>query len=225
MPYAKYTLLQMKSKLRSRMGNAVFWTDAELKFCLNEALRVWNLMTWQYRSRSTVLTVANQTYYDTSSFLNVTRVVYNGLPMGLTSLFALDQLNPGWEPQTGTPIKWFPVGATKIGIYPADAVANNTMVVEGLAPAPQLSLDTDYIDLGEWQFRALADYVEHIACFKQGGKEFEDSMEFYKSFVRAAGVQNSKLQLSGIYRRAMGMDLEEGQRPQYESQQPSNGNA
>lgn len=216
MAYTKVTLLDLKEKLKARMGNAQFWTEAELVLYLNEALRVWNVMTWQWRGSSMIPTVTAQIYYDTSTFLNVTRVVYNGIPLSLTSLFTLDQAVPGWQPTMGVPLKWFPVGATQIGIYPSDE-ATGQLVVHGIVPAPQLTADTDFLDLGEWTLQALMDYVEHIACFKQGGSEFEASMELYKSFVKAAGITNSKFQLSGMYRRVMGADLEQGQRPHYDN--------
>ena len=210
------------------MGNTAFWTDAELLVYINESLRVWNVMARQWHKTATIPTTIGSMLVDTSAdFINVTRVLdpttYEALTE--TSMFTLDQMEPGWQLlHSPSPTTWFPLGLTKIGLYPKpDSLGS--VIVYGLTYAPQLVNDTNYLDLGEWLIQPLLDYVEHIACFKQGGKEFEYSAQLYKNFIKAAGIQNTKLQLSGMYRRLMGVDLEQGQRPQIAGTENGNGSA
>lgn len=215
MPYQRVTLGDLKALLQNRLGNSLFWDQRlEIPIYINEALRIWNLMTGQWKDRFTYLTVANQIFYSVSAnFLKVMRVTFNELPLDVTSLFSLDNGRPGWQMDSSTPESWFPVGLTQIGLHPADSAGANSLMVEGLIKAPVLTLDTDYLDLGEWQVQALLDYAQHVACFKQGGDEFKMTQPLLQSFVKAAGIQNSKFQQSALYRRFMGIDMDEQQRP------------
>lgn len=215
MAYQRITLGEMKTKLMDRLGNSVFWDKyAEVAIYINEALRVWNLMTGQWKDKFTYNTVANQIFYTISDhILKPMRVTFNGLPLDLTSLFSLDNGEAGWQADSSVPNVWFPVGLTKIGIHPADSVGDNSLVVEGLVLAPVLTDDTAYLDLGEWQVQALLDYAQHIASFKQGGEEFKATQALLQNFFKAAGIQNDKFTKSAIYRRFMGEDAEEALKP------------
>lgn len=215
MAYAKVTYAELKAAGANRLGNIAFYSEDEIGTYLNEALRVWNLITWQWHGSVLVPTVASQTYYDISaSVLKTMRVEHNGVPLDLTSLQSLDLGQPGWQATAaGTPKRWFPVALTQIGIYPADATNGNSLRVEGVLATPTLSNDTDYLNLGQWQVQALLDYVHHLAAFKQGGEEFKASLETFKNFMRAAAVQNAKFAETALYKRYMGMDLDELLRP------------
>lgn len=217
MAYTKVTYAELKAAGANRLGNVAFYTEDEIGTYLNEALRVWNLITWQWHGSVLVPTVINQTYYDISaSVLKVMRVALNNVPLDLTSLQSLDLGQPGWQGDTaGTPRRWFPVALTQIGIYPTDATGGNSLLVEGVLAAPTLVADTDYLNLGQWQVQALLDYVHHLAAFKQGGEEFKASLATFKNFVKAAAVQNSKFAETALYRRYMGMDFDEQARPVY----------
>lgn len=215
MAYQRITLSELKGLAMKRLGNVLFWDqDTEIVKYLNEALRTWNLMTGQWKGQQLMLTVLGQTLYSTT-LLKVMRVSLNDLALDQTSLFGLDQGHPGWQADTGVPVCWFPVGLTQIGLYPKDSVGNRSLKLEGLTVAPVLSADADYLDLGDWQVQPLLDAVQHLASFKQGGDEFKATMPLMQNFVTAAGIQNAKFKESGMYRRYMGADAEEQQKPIY----------
>jgi len=217
MAYQKVTFAELKLLGMNRLGNVAFYTEDEVGIYLNEALRVWNLITWQWHGSVFIPTVASQTFYDVSaSVLKTMRVEYNNVPLDLTSLQSLDLGQPGWQgTAAGTPKRWFPVALTQIGIYPTDAIGGNSLRVEGVLTTPVLVNESDYLDLGQWQVQALLDYVHHLATFKQGGEEFKASLQTLKSFMTAAGVQNRKFAETALYKRYMGMDLDELLRPMY----------
>jgi len=217
MAYAKVTFEELKLLGANRLGNVAFYTEDEIGTYINEALRVWNLITWQWHGSVSIPTVASQAFYDVSaSVLKTMRVEFNGVPLDLTSLQSLDLGQPGWQgTAAGTPKRWFPVALTQIGIYPTDATGGNSLRVEGVLATPVLVADADYLNLGQWQVQALLDYVHHLAAFKQGGEEFKASLQTLKNFMVAAGVQNAKFAATALYKRYMGMDLDELFRPVY----------
>lgn len=228
MPYEKITFGEMKTLGMNRLGNVAFYTKDEVGTYLNEALRVWNVITCQWKNFKYVPTVAGQRYYNTSSlFLKVVRVKLNrGGILDLTSLLSLDLGQPGWQLDTGVPERWFPVGLTQIGIYPPDSTSDNMLHIEGVVPAPVMTSDDDYLDLGQWQIQALLDYVHHLATFKQGGEEFKASHYMLRNFMKAAAIQNSKFSEQALYRRYMGRDLDEMLRPNFiVREQSGNGSA
>jgi hypothetical protein len=216
MSYQRIRFSALKQMAMGRLGNVSFYNrDTEIPLYINEALRMWNVATWQWRGSYSWPTVPNQIFYTISAqILKPLRITYNGSPLDLTSLFSLDNGAHGWQADSSIPDSWFPVGLTQIGLHPADSAGANTLLVEGVVKAPVLLLDADYLDLGDWQVQAILDYVQHVAALKQGGEEFKATEAQLKNFVESAGLQNAKFKASAIYRRYMGLDLDLGLNPQ-----------
>jgi hypothetical protein len=57
---------------------------------------------------------------------------------------------------------------------------------------PQPLGETDSIDLQPEYVEALIDYVFHMARFKEGGAEFQQSQEAYDNFQNKAGKRAQK---------------------------------
>lgn len=226
MPYEQVTFAQFKSDALARTGNPTFFSDAEMGKWINEAIRVWQVFTGYWRVTKTLKSQQGNAFYQTwdhpTPLLRPLRVRYqtsalDAAPLTVLaqeSMLAADQLRPGWQGDAnGVPKRWFPVGISRICLNPAPSITGRTISVDGLARAPVLSADTDYINLSESIFNSILDYVAHIAAFKQGGAEFTASMDKYKSFIKAAGDQNLKFKNSSIYRRALGLNLDPKFRP------------
>lgn len=75
MAYQWITYLQARQALAARLAdpNNVFWTDAENKLYLCEALRIWNALTEQWNADFAFQTVA-QTWYDLSILAGSPRI-------------------------------------------------------------------------------------------------------------------------------------------------------
>lgn len=219
MPYAQITRAQFRALIRNQLGSgglsSAFWRDAELNFILQEALRLFNLLTGYWKTRATLPTTAATVWYNTPGIITSNmRVSFNGFPMSPSSVYDLDFGRSGWESEktsdggdVPTRPQLFVIGAlNKVGIWPADAIGANGLVLDGIAVTPLLTSDTSILDIGQEDMNGLLDLCQHIAAFKEGGKEFTASMECWKSFLKNAGERNAILKRCAAWRKWMGLD-------------------
>lgn len=222
MPYQAVTLAQLRQDLKDQWESVAFWNDADANSYLNEALRVWNLLTAQWKRRITITTTANTVWYSVPSTLVYNlRMDFSSFPMEVTSLFDLDNGQPNWEGETTSsggnvptrPVIFAPAGLNMFAIWPADAAGGNMLVVDGVRQTPVLTADADFVDLGQEEMNAILGYALHIGTFKEGGSRFGATQRFYQDFIRTAAEKNQRLKASTMYRRVMGLDNQRQQRP------------
>ena len=217
-PRQRVNLAQFRQQVRNSLQQSPFWTDAELNANINESLRTWNCLTGVWKQRVTLRTRQYLPYYSLAGSLVFGMRVEFGSNNSLAhaSLTNWDKEFPQWEgrPSASGPEDWAPVGINIIAIRPTDAIGGRTLVVDGVSATPTLAVDGDFIDIGQEDFNALLDYNQYLNAFKEGGAEFESSLEFHRSFLKAAANKNEKLMTSNIFRRAMGIDTDQaGMRP------------
>lgn len=210
-PRQQYTLAQVQVMVYDRLQNSPFWSQAEITAYINESLRTWSSLTGYWKQRVTITTLPALPYYSLAGFLTSgMRVEWNSQPLMQATVMNWDKGYPRWEGQPSTPQEWAPIGISLIGLRPPDLVGNNSLVLDGLAVAPQLKLPSDFIDIGAEELNSLMDYCQYLGTFKEGGAELESGLELYKSFLKAAAVKNEKLLASAVFRRAMGLDMDLG---------------
>jgi hypothetical protein len=208
------TLSQLLTYCYDRLGNQSFWTQAEVTKLINEALRTWNCLTGYWHGRIQFTTTANRIYYPLPAALVFgAHVELNGNQITESSVFNWDQAIPDWEASRDTPEEWSPVGIGIIALRPIDPVGNLSIVVDGVSTTPVLVNLGDFIDIGQEDFKALLDYIEHLGTFKEGGAEFDATSTLMQSFMRQAGVRNEKLRATSTYRRVMGLDEDLERKP------------
>lgn len=214
MPYQQTTLANLRTRLQARQDNSVYWVDEEMRLALNESLRVWNLLTQEFRGR-VVMNAVNGPYIAPPVALTQhTRVQFDSSPLDKTSLPALSAIIPGWEGQRTTdggaiPVtvqNWAPVGLYLLAIWPTEPTAAHALVLDGVAITPILVNEADYIDAGEELLDRLIDYAQHVLTFKIAGASFAESLPKYRRFIQAAGVQNARFRASSLYKRVMAGD-------------------
>ena len=219
--YSQFTLPQLLTLFYEQIdGNQNFWRQDEATRILQEALRVFNCLTGFWRTRvdmglggpDTPGTVAGQVYYNTPAGLSyILRVEVNEVPLASTNLYDLDYGQPTWESEvctsTTSPQAWAPVGFNQFAIWPASFAGAESLVVEGVQPAPVLAslAPTDFVNLGQDELETILDYAQHIAQFKEGGQEFEASQIYLKEFLQEAGERNGVLKQSSKFRNWMGL--------------------
>ncbi len=211
MPYTQYTLAQLIDLFYQQVGgNRHFWTNDEVQRMLQHAFRTFNVLTGFWRGRVDMgLTVAGQHWYAVPSGLTyMLRVEVNQSPLGSSSLWDLDYGQPSWESETCTagtiPSAWAPAGVNLFALWPASLAGGESLVVEGVVPAPVL--DTGgFVDLGQDELEMILDYTEHLAQFKEGGQEFQASQALFQEFLKEAGGRNAVLMQSSKFRRWMGL--------------------
>jgi hypothetical protein len=201
MAFTTTTLAQLEARLADRFESTIFWTAEESRLAINEALRVWNLLIGFWKARVILPTVAGQTWYPTPApLLYPVRMDFGNAPLVLTSLFDLDLGHPSWEGETtatpgnpASPMVWVPLGLTQFAIWPADAIGQNSLVLDGVTVAPQLVMLTDYLDLGEEEVGLLLGFALHVLTWKVGGDRFAATLPFYQAFLKAAMARNARL--------------------------------
>ncbi len=214
MAFQEYSPAQLESLLYQRLGNnTTFWRSQEIGLILKEAFRIFNCLTGYWRERVTMpLTVAGQVWYNTPAGLTyIYRMEINNIPMGSSSLWDLDYGQPSWECDTGFPQVFAPMGTNLFALWPASENGGESMIVDGVIPAPDPTTGA-FVNLGQEELTAILDYSEHLAQFKEGGQEFEASQLLLQKFLKYCGSRNAMLMQSAKFRTMMGL-TDESKRP------------
>jgi hypothetical protein len=120
-----------------------------------------------------------------------------GSPVQPISIKDLDAYLPGWQNTTDDPTMLGVEAYNLIALSPVpDAAFSITLDLVRKAPMP--SANGDNIDLGREELDAVIDYAHHLAAFKMGGAEFQQTMPHYERLMRLASVQNSILRANSF---------------------------
>lgn len=138
------------------------------------------------------------------------RVEFEGTPLDLESLMSLDNGLDGWQADQSTPVEWFPVGLTQVGIHPAHAAGGGTLDIDGVVDAPIPIADGEDVDISFGEAELLVDYAHHLATFKSGTAEFEASNKLLERFQLAALKRNPE----PLFAEFLGFDRDETKRPE-----------
>ena len=209
--YSQYTLTQLLTLFYEQVGeNTTFFRTDEATRILQEAFRIFNCLTGFWRDRIDMgFTVAGQHWYSVPTGLTyIYRVEVNQVVMQATTLYDLDYGQMTWETETATgtdlPQAFAPAGVNLFALWPASSGGGESLIVEGVTPAPLLT-NVGFVNLGQDELESILDEALHIAQFKEGGQEFEASQEVHKEFLREAAERNGVLMTSAKFRGWMGL--------------------
>lgn len=219
MSYQQVTLATLRARLSDRFDAVPFWSAEESRRALNEGLRVFSAATGFWREPLLLQTVPNDPYVALSnSMVQGTRVQWNDLPLEPASLFDLDYSIPNWRGATtasggahpSRPVYWARISLTQLAIYPADAYntvgGTHSLLINGVRNTPVLTLDTDWVDLGQEQLDVLLGYALHVLAFKLGGQALIATYPGWLAFLTAAGRESKEFAATAFYRSVMGLD-------------------
>lgn len=198
-----------------RVGQgAPYWGALERDAALAEALAVWQALTGQWViSHQLPLAAGADQYVDVPKQVAVVRrVLWNGTPLAEASQFDFDYGFPGWYGSAGVPALWAPVGINMIALNRTPS-ASGVLTFEGFREAGSATSPL-VADLGAEYLDRLVGYARHYLTFKEGPTENESSSGDLVSFLEAAGGLNQTLRVMDMYKRWMGNDPEQVQRPQ-----------
>ena len=215
MAYSQVSLSQLQVLLAEKYDGAQFWTAEQARLGINEALRVYNMLTGVFRASLPLIIPANDYYLSLPGTMTYrTRVTLAGVPLEPASLHDMNNGRPNWRSETtaagGTvpsSVKvWVPAGMTLLFVWPTPTV-NTSVTVDGVSTAPILVNPGDQIDIGQEDIGPLLGYVLHYLLFNEGGIRFKGSMKYYKDFLDACAAKNARIRLSNFWRYAQGLDL------------------
>lgn len=210
--YSRVTLTQLKARLTEKVGNnTTFWTDAEKKDAINEALSIWQITTGAFVKIFSIPVVAGTTFYQVpKQIASTNRVLWNGTSLALISLWELDLGFVGWQTAVGTPQYWSPTGIDKFALYPQPT--SGSIRLEGYMEGFRLQADGDFLQLGDEELTRLLEYAHHYLTIKENISEMSATREGLKRFFTAATLKNARLAATAFYRRLMGQMRDEKER-------------
>lgn len=230
MTYQQVQLSDLRTSIALRWESTPYWTNGDMDDAINEALRVWNMLTGYWKTTLNITSVANQHYYELSTNLTLaTTFSYLNNPMAEESAKGLDNGRPTWQGEnvnTGLdvpsiPKNWVRHGCRLIAIWPALAANGLTIVAEGVAKTPVLTNANDYIDIGQDELAYIEGYALHRCSFKLGGDIWKSTFKYYREFIEGAAIRSELLKASSFYRKVMGANLTgDFNKPRFPSQLP-----
>lgn len=126
----------------------------------------------------------------------------NGQPVNIDSTSAFDAFSPNWQNGTGTPEKLGFTGRNQVVLNPvADAIYAVSLDTVRNMPVPVV--DIDFLQVGREYVTSILDYAQHLASFKMGGQEFQNTQAQYGRFIQAAGHVNLMLKAQSFYSTAL----------------------
>lgn len=204
MPYQQVTRAQLRTRLTQRWDQTPFWTTADANDAINEALRVYNLLTGYWRTTTVEVLSPNDPFVPLdSTMLSGTRVNWQDRPLVKTTIDALDRLEVSWRTQTiasggGVPTRptlWAPIALNLFIIWPADTQSRQ-IVVDGVRATPVLTDDAQYVDIGEEELSTLVGYALHAAALSAGMPTLARTVGGWKGLLEAGQLRNQQLRAS-----------------------------
>lgn len=205
--FQNFLLSDLESQLAERYNHRPFWTEPAARRAINEALRIYNVLTGRWHLNMPVFTAPADPYVALQgSTVRPLRVLNGTAPLIPSSLVALDHYFPNWEGVVGTPTYWAPVTLTTIAIYPVPA-AQMTLRVDVYAPTPIFPDGSGiYLNLGSEELSTILGYAFHVLSQSQGVAALQATLPHYQAMLTAGATVNTHLAASAFYRKVLGLD-------------------
>jgi len=124
----------------------------------------------------------------------------NQVPVDTPSFFEADNYDYEWQsnPDAITEIVRGGIDLFAVSpVIPTGGTVGVTMSMVANAPIPQT--DGDFVQVSRDVLNSILDEAEHLAQFKEGGQEFQESLILHQRFLKAAMSTNRRLLESGIF--------------------------
>lgn len=119
----------------------------------------------------------------------------NGRAVNCDSIFATDRYLPNWDTN---PAAFGPVIVTGgVDFLAAPVGMGIGLTCLGNAPIPVLG--TDYVQVSRSDWDIILDFSQSMACFKMGGADWQESLEFEARAVQACSAENTRLRSFGAF--------------------------
>lgn len=137
-----------------------------------------------------------------AQFPSALQLYLNSQPIRVGSTGDFDGFNRGWENTSGTPTRGGFVGRNLLALNSVpDAIYS--VGIDGVRNMPVPAADADYIQVGLDSLDVILGYAQHLAAFKMGGQEFQNTQVLYQQFIQAAGRMNRMIKAAAFYSIAL----------------------
>lgn len=134
----------------------------------------------------------------------VLQVAINSFGANVLPVAAMDADSPDWQnAEPAQPTLAVMGGPNLLGMSsPPDDIYGVTVDVVRNAPIPAEAASP--VQIGREELDVLIDYAFHLASFKEGGIEFDGSVQNLTRMIRMAAIKNSKLRAQSSFFDALG---------------------
>ena len=112
----------------------------------------------------------------------------NGQPVQPASVSDADAFTRSWQSTLGTPAGVILSGGNVVGLTPPPVAGNDIITLDVVANIPVPANGADCLIVGDWVLDAILDYALHLAMFKEGPVQLQQTMGLLARFFDAAGV-------------------------------------
>lgn len=169
-----------------------YYTPGEILTALNEAQRLFVLLTLCLETTATLPLGAGTTFYrllTVSAFsgllLPLRARVAGGRKLSPARLQDLDSLSKTWQGDAGPPVKYAALGFDFFAIYPAPTAGGTSLDIT-FARCPAAMTSSSAPEIPEEHHPGLIDYAIPRLRVKEGGSALEKSMPHWKAFLDRA---------------------------------------
>ena len=144
----------------------------------------------------------------------------DGVAVDTQAVAGADRFNYEWQSRSTAFPEIVVGGIDLFALSPTPTGTTSvSMTLVGNAPIP--ANNAAFIEVARDVMDAILDESQHLALFHMGGQEFVASIDLHKSFVQAAGRQNSRLLESGILPLMLRptVSRQDGQQPRFALQE------
>lgn len=177
---------EVLGRIDESTSTPAFWSRGELLNHLNDGLLELTLIAGQLTSERTYAMIGAKLQSVPDGAIAVMHVAYSNVVIEKSSVENFDRDNANWDPQSGVLKKWAPCGLDR-WFCDRQPVASGTNVTLTTLNQPTTLAEGTTIDLDLEYVEALADYVFHMARFKESGTELEQAMDAYDTFRMISG--------------------------------------
>ncbi len=168
--------------------NGVYYTSVEMNSAINEAQRLFVLLTLCLEKTASFSLVAGTTFYtdlraSLTDYLLPLRVNISNVRVRPANFSELDYLNSAWEAATGVPTAYVTRGFNALAIYPHPSGSGTSLSITYAYEPAVLTSDSDIPEIPLEHHPDLIDCAVYLCRLKEGGQEFQKGLAFYGRFL------------------------------------------
>lgn len=181
---------RVAERLDENTTTGVFYTNAEMTEAINEAQRLFVLLTLCLEKTATfALTAATAYYTDVrttlTDYMLPLRVTLSNTRIRPATLHELDYLATAWEGTAGTPTHYAARGFNLLAVYPQPAAGGSSLSIT-YAYEPAVLSGSATPEIPEEYHPSLVDEATSICRLKEGGQEFQKYLMYHERFLKDA---------------------------------------
>lgn len=190
------TLLELQTRTLQRLDEDTsgggYFTGAEVKAALNEAQRLFALLTLCLETTGTqALDAATPTYHMLTVFpdwflpLRVRVHGTGGLKLAPSTLADFDALNPAWQNEAGTPERYSHLGFDFVALHKRPTLAGTSLDWTYVKTPIRLVSESASPEIPDENHLDLIDYAIPTLRAKEGGAAFLSSLHYFDRYLES----------------------------------------